>query len=116
MLSVLRHEAANANCEVLEAEAALLVRERSVAEKGIKQWETRRKRQKGSKPDAEEKANNIEYQKLLKLIAGCDKALKQIEKRYGKARGRERMWPGQHWQRSQDRSAAEAGDTDEEEI
>ena len=116
VLSVLRHEAANANCEVLEAEAALLVRERSVAEKGIKQWETRRKRQKGSKPDAEEKANNVEYQKLLKLIAGCDKALKQIEKRYGKARGRERMWPGQHWQRSQDRSAAEAGDTDEEEY
>ena len=66
--------------------------------------------------DAEEKAKNVEYQKLLKLIAGCDKALKQIEKRYGKARGRERMWPGQHWQRSQDRSAAEAGDTDEEDI
>ena len=96
---VLRHSSAAAAVEVLEAEHALLRREISVAQKGIKQWEQRRRKQSGSLPTEEERANNPELRKLVKLIAECNKGLKRNEKRCRAARDREVAWPGLHWQR-----------------
>ena len=65
-------------------DARVLVRERSVAEKGIKQWETRRKRQKGSKPDAEESSvlqelsrSNAEEQRSRCMLTRIENSLKK---------------------------------------